>query len=87
MKTDETLPKDIKKMVNTDVLMAGHIFSYTKEWEETTFSCLSARWGHSYVMNLEDRTEKHPTFQLLLKNRGMKRAQWCLPMPYRKINL
>jgi len=86
-KIDKTLPSDIQKMVGTKIDMLGNIFNRTTKMPKTTFDCLGARWGTSTIIDLKTFEDKHPTFELLLKNKSMKRAQWCLPMSYRKINL
>lgn len=73
-----------KDLVGTTIEMRGPIFSYRKDKEfltPTKFEVLKVRQGSGYVVDTETYEPKHSTVQLLLKREGMKRAQWCKPMP------
>lgn len=87
------IPKAYLKLVGTEQSFSGGIFSRKKSLEPTTFKVLDIRAGSATIMNIKELREKgkssyeHPTFELLLKNDAMKRAQWTKPFPIREINL
>lgn len=87
------LPKSCMAFVGTTQTLSGGIFSSKKDLKPTDFNILDVRWGTATVVDMKSLLAKgesdyeHPTFELLLKNENMARAQWSRPFPIREINL
>lgn len=87
------LPKKYLKMIGTRQIASGPIFSQKNELPETEFDCLDVRKGTAtFVDTTSFKNGKrpkfeNPSFELLLKNNSMKRAQWTRPFPIKEINL
>jgi hypothetical protein len=87
------IPKKYRDLVGTNQKFLGGIFSPAKEFKPTEFNVLDIRWGTSTVVNIKELSEtgessyEHPSFELLLKRKGMKRAQWSRPFAVREIDL
>jgi hypothetical protein len=87
------IPKKYRDLVGTKQKFLGGVFSSAKELKPTEFNVLDIRWGTSTVVNIKELCEtgessyEHPSFQLLLKRNGMKKAQWSRPFPIREIDL
>ncbi len=86
------IPKKYIDLVGTKQTFQGGIFSSNKSMKPTEFNVLDIRWGTATVINVRELREKgessyeHPTFDLLLKREGMKKAQWCRSFPIREID-
>lgn len=86
------IPKQYMDMVGTKQTVSGNIFS-NKKLPDTEMEVLNIRLGTARVVNMKELTETgkskvvNPTFELLLKGKGMKRAQWSKPFAIREINL
>lgn len=81
------MPKKYQDLVGTKQTLAGYVFNKKDQLEETEFDVLNIRFGSSFIMDMENMEIKHPTFQLLLKNGSMRKAQWTNVMPMREIDL
>lgn len=81
------MPKDLQKMVGTKQLISGGVFSGNKSLKLMEYDVLDIRWGSATVIDMKTFKDKHPTFELLLKRKSMKKAMWSRGFPYRKINL
>lgn len=87
------IPKKYTKLVGTVQTFQGGLFSRTKAIKPTKFNVLDIRWGQATIVNIKELREKgessyeHPSFELLLKNKNMKRSQWSRPFPIREIDL
>jgi len=87
------IPKKYRDLVGTKHRFSGGIFSSSKEIQQTEFDVLDIRWGTSTVVNIDELCKtgesgyEHPSFELLLKRKGMKRAQWSRPFPIYEIDL
>ncbi|PXX96890.1 hypothetical protein DF185_19820 [Marinifilum breve] len=82
------LPKKYQDLVGTKQKCSGSLFSYKNEIKEPLeFDVLDIRKGTATIMDMKTMEECHPTFELLLKREGMKKAQWTKPFPIREIDL
>ena len=87
------IPKKYRDLVGTKQKFLGGLFSSAKELKPTQFDVLDIRWGTATVVNVDELRKtgessyEHPSFELLLKRKGMKRAQWSRPFPIREIDL
>lgn len=87
------IPKKYTDLVGTQQPMRGGLFSYKREEPEATYDVLDIKAGHATVVNIQELQEKgessyeHPTFHLLVKRDGMKRARWTKAFAIREINL
>ncbi len=77
------MSKDYKDLIGKKVTVEGAVFNLNKSLPPTEFECLNARPGTAKIYDLDAMKEKGGTFQLLLKNDSMKRAQWSRPFPNR----
>jgi hypothetical protein len=82
----EGIPKKYLDLVGTKQDVAGAVFS-RKKLEQKTYDVIDIRWGSAQIMDMTTMEIKHPTFELLLKTKGMKRSQWSKPFPIREITL
>lgn len=87
MKKIDKIWKEIEDMKGTEVKVRGGIFSRKKALESTVFTVQGVRVGAAYIMDLKKQEIKHPTYELLLKNKAMPRARWSRPFPLREIKL
>lgn len=87
------IPQKYRDLVGTKQKFHGGLFSESKEIKPTEFDVLNIRWGTSTFLDVEELRKtgnssyENPSFNLLLKRKGMKRAQWSRPFPIREIDL
>mgnify|MGYP000507128078 CR=1 FL=1 len=90
---NNTIPEQYTKMVGTKIKASGGLFSSPTRLPEHEYDVLNIRRGTARIVNTDEirKTGKssveHPTYELLLKRPGMKRAQWTKPFPIREVNL
>lgn len=83
---DKGIPKSFKKLVGTVYTLQGSVFG-RKSIRPTKFNILDARWGSGVIMDMKTLKEKHPTVELLVKNKSMSRSRWTRGFPAREIKL
>lgn len=87
------IPQKYLDLVGTKQLASGGLFSSTKSLEPMEYQVIDIRRGSARIINMKEFIElgesktEHPTYELLLKRDGMKRAQWSKPFPITEINL
>ena len=86
--TYQDMPASITDLVGHEHEFTGHVISRSEKFTEPTkFHVLKARWGSGVIINMKTLKPIHPSFQLLLKREGMKKAQWSQSFPCREIVL
>lgn len=81
------IPKKYKDLVGTKKFFHGGIFSSKMAMEQTEFDVLDIRCGDAVIVDLKNTKYKHPTFELLIRRKGMRAARWTRPFPIREINI
>ena len=87
------IPKEWKDLVGTKQFFSGGLFSGKKNLPEAEYQVHDIRWGSATVVNWEEMKNtgessyRHPTVELLLSNRNMKRKQWTRGFAVREIDL
>lgn len=84
---DKGIPKSFTKLVGTKQKFTGGLFSGQKSVPKTEFEVLDARWGSGIIMDMKTLKSLHPTVQLLVKNKTMKRSRWTRGFACREIKL
>jgi len=87
MKNQKEFPKEFTDLVGKEWKLDGNIFSTKKQIKPTTFKVLKLRWGASHIVDMNTLKDKHPTIQLLVKNKNMQRSRWTKGFPVRSILL
>lgn len=80
-KTKEGLPQKYLDLVGTKQTVEGCVFSYNKEIEPKEFYVLDIRRGSARMIDFDKMKVINLTYELLLKNDDMKKAQWSKPFP------
>lgn len=87
MRNSRTLPQSILDMIGQTMQFSGGIFGHRKVEKEFDATILAARFGSAIIMDVKNRTPKHPTVEFLIKNDTMKRSRWTRGFPIREIVL
>lgn len=87
MSENKTLPKSILDMIGQTMQFSGGIFSHRKFEKEFDAKILAARFGSAIIMDVKNRTPKHPTVEFLIKNDTMKKSRWTRGFPIREIEI
>lgn len=81
LKTKDGLPQEYLDLVGTKQTVSGCVFSYEKEIEPQEFDVLDIRRGSARMIDYNKMEVTNLSYELLLKNDSMKRAQWSKPFP------
>lgn len=87
------IPKSFKDMIGTKQVFSGGLFSWKKDLPEQEYEVHDVRWGSAIVVNWQEMVDtgeskyEHPTVELLISNRNMKRKRWTRGFAVREINL
>lgn len=81
IKTKDDLPQEYLNLVGTKQTVGGCVFSYNKEIEPKEFNVLDIRRGSARMINFDKMKVTNLTYELLLKDDKMKKAQWSKPFP------
>lgn len=87
------IPKRYMDLVGTKQMLSGGVFSGKRALPSLEYDVLNIRWGMATIINVKELQEtgrssyEYPTYELLIKNSGMKKSRWTRPFPVREINL
>jgi len=80
--TKSVLPAEITDLINTEVVVQGHIFDDVKVYKkETTFTCMDVKLSVSRIRTRGVYGYRR-AYELLLKNKKMKEPEWSMPFPF-----
>lgn len=68
-------------LIGTKVKLDGYLFSYSKRLRNKAYDCLDVNVKERLNINPETLEEGEcEVIELLLKHKGMKKAQWTKPI-------
>lgn len=90
-----SIPKKYLAFVGQQLTLGGGLFSGQRREPPLKYEILDIRAGQATVVyTRKDKTagtleilREHPTYELLVKRRGMARARWTRPFPIKEIDL
>jgi len=87
------IPKFYTDLVGSKQIFSGGLFSGKIDLPEEEYFVHDIRWGSAIVVNWTEMKEtgkssyRHPTVELLLSNKNMKRKRWSRGFAVRDIDL
>lgn len=91
---NEGIPQRYRDLVGTKQFLRGGIFSGKRDEPVGEYDVLDIRWGSAQTVSLKElqkeghsKTTYHPTFELLIKREGMKKARWTRGFSIKEISI
>ncbi|MHB1278273.1 MAG: hypothetical protein ACYC1Q_07735 [Bacteroidia bacterium] len=88
------IPQHYRDLVGKKQFLRGGIFSGKREEPVGEYDVLDIRWGSAHTINMKEfekqgpkKTTCHPTFELLIKREGMKKARWTRGFSIKEISI
>ena len=81
------IPKEVQPLLGTKQQLGGGLFGSKKELPFEEYDVIDWRFGSGKIMNMKTMQAIHPTFELLIKKKGMRASRWTRGFPCLSIKL